>query len=121
MVPADVIGVGQVGDRTGDLEDAIEAARTEGESLCRCLEQPAPVAAEGRVTPKQPALEVGVDAGGCVPTRRAVCRARAAMTRRRISAELSATATSVSIVTGTAGTSMTRSSRSRNGPDSRPR
>ena len=63
MVPVDVIAGGQVGDRPRDLQDAIEAARGEGELRGRSLEQPAPVAAEGCVTPQQPALEVGVDAG----------------------------------------------------------
>src|SRR5712692_9611615 len=55
------------------------------------------------------------------PAYRAACRARAATTRARTSAEHSPPASSLSASSGSAGTSTVRSSRSRSGPDRRSR
>ena len=56
-----------------------------------------------------------------VPSNRAVCRARAAITRARMAAEGSSRVSPVRAVTSTGGSSRCRSIRSRRGPESRPR
>lgn len=120
VIGGDPVAAGQIGHRPRDFPYAVIAARAQRQ-LCHRRPQYAQRFAVSRTESGQQRgrqFGVGEDAAGRVPVGLKQAGGDHAC---RTSADDSAAAVAVSASKGSAGTSTVRSSRSRNGPDSRSR